>query len=267
MIPALKDAFFRLRKPMVKGGKVRAAWRIITGKPSAFTYEPLRRLVDRHVTGPPRTEVRLMVVDLGSTRLVALPVLDHPRDPADAEGLRFGIMASASIPGVVPPIANYMDGGIREVSPLAQAFKLGRELLPFYPGRTLRIFVSNATPVAGWDADAAPEPQGGYPDYSTRNILDVLTRAQWIQSHEIIQNDLRRAREINQTLRWLDVQTFAGAGPIHTRGKVPADLIEMGPGYDPYGTMEVDPKAIREFWKHGEFVGWKAAVNLKNGAA
>jgi len=99
---------------------------------------------------------------------------------ADAEEVANIITASTSIPGMFPPIKLHdmylVDGGVRDITPLSEAIRVGAD----------HLTIVNCSP-SYIDKEAAP-----------KNVVDVVTRSIGILTHEIDRNDVGMAKLCNK---------------------------------------------------------------------
>ena len=256
-----KDIWMSLKKQsdIRDGNWLTAAWRAVTKKPSLFSLEPLRQRTDSEMDKNAKilSPVRLGVVDLQSTSFVAF-------EPKNRDQLINGMIASSTIPLIAPPVVMHyddtyivgVDGGVRTVSPLETAVELAKTLTT--SNDPITIVVSNATPVAGY------VPSGPYKTLDTHwPVWKIAMRALWIEGQEVAKDDLRKTIEINDLIRFY--RESGCALPDSLKDKREVKILVANPDYDPYNTLDVIPKKIEEFWKHGFQKGEEIAKAISNG--
>jgi len=186
---------------------------IITGKPSMYSVEPLRKLlkqtIDTQKIRASGKRLRIGVVNLttGEFRLVA----------ENADNLADWVYASCAMPFVFPPQESedalghdeqWVDGGVRDVTPLDAALnELPRAIL-----------VVRASAPAG---PAAPKKYG--------SLTSIGLRAVDILQNEVSTNDLKNVNLINQLLNARDrqrveLQSLGLAGPQIAKVMAPLEM-------------------------------------------
>lgn len=207
----------------------------------------LRRIIanafDRDVIRT--SDIRLMVgaVDLKSSRLTyfdsrlaagqGVKGSDYDLAPLDSPDL---VLASCSIPAFFPPVPykgrELVDGGVRDIAPLAAAI------------RTLRAMARKAR-----DRNPAFElyvllcdPQGA-PRVSERcNLLSILLRTIDVMCSEILRGDIERARRKNEML---------ARHPALADRYRHLSLRIIEPNRPFIDVLEVDPVKIQDGMAHG----------------
>jgi NTE family protein len=216
---------------------------IVTGQPSMYSAEPLRKLLGRTVdtqkiraTGK---KLRLGVVNLttGELRMVA----------ENADNIADWVYASCAMPFVFPPQdtrdalghdEQWVDGGVRDVTPLDAALnELPRAILVV----------------------RASAPLGPTPPKKYGSLVSVGLRAVDILQNEVSTNDLKNVNLINQLLNARDRQRIElhGLGlsePQISRAMAPLELAiaqfrlvpvkVIEPPMNLYDTLEFDPGLI-----------------------
>jgi len=241
----LKDLWFSIRsasdiysQPAL--GYVSLAYRVLRGEPSLFDLDPLKRLLEANVRSEPRRPLRLGVVHLDSGEFRAW-------QPTDAPSLQTAILASASIPFAFPPVNDgLVDGGVREIAPLASAFDMAaefRKLKSFDPlNDSVRIFLALASPI---QVEAK-----GRGSWERIGALEVALRSLEILEGENYYWDLHGAKMMNELVRFFDERPHYER-PAILQKKMHADLIVIEPSHTPYSALEFDPLKIRGYWQHG----------------
>jgi hypothetical protein len=215
--------------------KLRAIWRIITGKPSIGTLVPLEKRIDNYIKIPPKVPCGIGVVSLNNAKYETLY-------PQTIDDLKEAMLASCSMPVYSPPIGtkSLMDGGMKHVSGLAAAFELIKR----------NKFVK-ATIVSSdcWDWPAPevltiPEKRG----FADGSILKLLYRCQDIVSRYSASQDLWTSELINEVCQILDEHGIERPEKLNT--SVVANIIPVRGNWG-YGTFEYDIEKIKERWNRG----------------
>ena len=210
--------------------------RVALGKPGLYTFAPFQDLLERCITSGPRRPARIGIVELESSKYVAC----NPSTPSD---LRGAILASCSIPAFFPPVApDFVDGGVRNIAPLATAFNLASELLhDSDEWDRVNLYVALASPRA-----VAPDTRA----WAHQSLAQVALRALEILEGENYQWDINGALEMNSLLEFFDTHPTYDR-PKVLKGKVRADIRLFEPESVPYSALEFDPAKIRAFWEAG----------------
>jgi len=234
----LQKYWFSLKssKDIMDTSKIHGVLRILTFKPNFSNLDPLRKMIQPLLDAPQRPLV-LASCGLNSS------IVDYLR-PKTTEELLEAIISSASVPLLFPPQGKngYVDGGVRDMAPLSGAFQLARELAPVSSDRKARIFLINPTIWSfAYDVDNV--------DWSKKPVWNVAQRIASMMEQETLQNDISTAVGMNNLLSY-----FVEKGcprPTWLADKVIADVITINPTYTPYGSFDVVPDKIQEYWKHG----------------
>jgi hypothetical protein len=242
-LQSLKELWFGLagdasiyRKPPF--GKLGLAWRLLWGKPSLYSFAPFQSLIEAHVQHEPKRPVGLGVVRLATGEF-------DLRRPRTAQELSQGVLASSSIPFFFPPVEpDQVDGGVRDIAPLASAFDLARELLQQQPGKWdgVHLYVALASPIN--------VPPLHRPAWSAAGALDVATRSLDILEDENYAWDIAGARQINELLEFFQQNPDRPLPPT-LRDKILADLTIFEPDESLYSPLTFDPPKIRAYWQRG----------------
>jgi len=224
---------------------------------SIHSSAPLRRLIEEHVTWQ-ELEGSGKMWAVGVTSLTdgtyyqvsndarLLPAsrvegarltltLDPGREGSIPEKVVDFILASSSMPVLFPPVDIYghrfVDGGLRNITPLSSAFKAAK--LHREPRRGCVIVVVSTSPavIAGRGADELDSGQ------------EIAGRTIDIMAHEILANDLKCAEQRN-----------------HLSGYLKAEVISIRPEFEPaLGSLEFgDPGKRAELRKHGREMAEKS---------
>lgn len=127
-------------------------------------------------------DVAIGVTQLESGRYMSVRLA--PQDPPEV------VLASASIPGVFPPVKiggrHYVDGGVRNMAPLADAFDILRER--WREGDTATFYILLATPLLPQREEDVPW-----------NALGIGQRTLGMMMNEVYRNDIDRAIQTNDS--------------------------------------------------------------------
>jgi len=187
-------------------------WRLLWAK-GIYNTKPLKKLLDKVITGIPNTRAMVTVVDLATGKLSYTSNTDsiNPRD------FKESVLASASMPFSMDPVKNsFVDGGVREVAPLKRAIKEGCE----------KIYVILTNPF---------ESNPDYYDPISKKFLGFLhhgIRAIDLMQSEIWSNDLQCAKFVNENLKMYP-------------GKKNIEIIVIAPPKVLIDTLEFDPRKIK----------------------
>lgn len=218
---------------------------IITGQPSIYTTDPLRKLlkaaIDEQKIRASGKKLRIRIVNITTGK--AITVAENASNLAD------WVYASCAMPFVFPPLLSkssagleeqWVDGGVRDVTPLDEAM-LERP-------RAVLVVRASAPP--------KPDQPKKY-----KNLVSIGLRAVDIQHTEVSENDLKSVNLINNLLTARDRQLIA----LRQLG-LPANQIEnvmrplqaeverfrlvpvkvVAPDQDLYDTLEFTPKKIKD---------------------
>jgi predicted acylesterase/phospholipase RssA len=196
------------------GGILRVLWN--EGE-SIYHPGPLRDILEEAIDleaarapGAPRTMVGWVDLFTGKYQTAG----PHEEDFLNS------VMASASLPGLFPGIRQgmerRMDGGIRNVTPLADVLRAGAEEVDIVLASPLRMYPGFSKPDA---------------------IVSRLTRALAVMGNEVFVNDLR---EMNMR----NVHPADGDVVVKTRVVMPRRHWSTG-------TLDVDPDLMAEAYRDG----------------
>lgn len=161
------------------------------GKPpvSRFDNAPLERLMRRHLLGKSVSKpfhFGFVTLETGEyVQAVIRQTGGHTIDDMDVKR----VLASTAIPVMFKPVfvndSVWVDGGLRNISPIAQ-------VLPYNPGRVIII---------------PTEPLGGEPGAEeVRDIIDIALRAINTMLDEIFREDIDRFLSVNRLVRQAEEQ-------------------------------------------------------------
>ena len=218
---------------------------IITGQPSIYTTDPLRKLlkaaIDEQKIRASGKKLRIRIVNITTGK--AVTVAENANNLAD------WVYASCAMPFVFPPLASksaagveeqWVDGGVRDVTPLDEAMV----------ERPRAILVVRAS--------ASPKPDQ---PKKYKSLVSIGLRAVDIQHTEVSENDLKNVNLINNLLTARDRQLIAlrqlNLSPAEIEGVmrplqaeverfrlVPVKVI--APDQDLYDTLEFTPRKIKD---------------------
>ncbi len=130
-------------------------------------------------------QFRIGVVSLNTGEYIAVN--------QDSPSLKEFVLASTAIPVIFSPVRHkgklYVDGGVRNITPLQDAFKALKEL-PEKDG-TDEVYVVLSSPLSIKKVSTS----------ETDNILEILKRSVEIMTTEIYIEDLKYATEINEYIK------------------------------------------------------------------
>lgn len=224
---------------------------IITGQPSIYTTDPLRKLlkaaIDEQKIRSSGKMLRIRVVNITTGKAITVA--------ENADNLADWVYASSAMPFVFPPLVSksaqgveeqWVDGGVRDVTPLDEAML----------ERPRAVLVVRAS--------AAPKPDQ---PKKYKSLVAIGLRAVDIQHVEVSENDLKNVNLINNLLTARDRQLIAlrqlnltGAeidtvmrplqAEVDRFRLVPVKVI--APDRDLYDTLEFSPKKIKEAIAQGD---------------
>jgi NTE family protein len=158
-----------------------------------YNTKPLAKIIDRHVVGKPTIDATVCAVNLETGMILHDTV---KRDHTIHSQFKKSVLASASIPFAMSPVDNvWVDGGVREITPLKQAIEDGAE----------KIVVILASPLS-----EDPEIQT-VSKSSFLKMFKVGLRTIDIMSHEVFVNDIRQCLKKNNKpgYRTIEVEVYA----------------------------------------------------------
>jgi predicted acylesterase/phospholipase RssA len=174
-----------------RASKLNQVLRVLDAAPDARSIFNLQPIYDKlqSATGVDPAKVaasgvalRLAVVSLETGRLRFIDEHGRFLDTGDAVDLHLAVLASAAIPGIFPPVRlpgtagapeNYVDGGVRELVPIAAALEAGAD----------QVVAVLTRPTAG--ADVAPS----FDEAPALAVVDRSVNA--ILLDEILQGDIQ----------------------------------------------------------------------------
>jgi NTE family protein len=182
----LEELWNSITKEDVYTGDMRL-WRILLrvllGAKSILGNEPLRQILDRELERDRiKVDVKVGVVSFSTGEYKMLGPSDFP----EFDDFKRAVLASTAIPIIWPPedispsLKNMVDGGIRNISPLADVLDANPE----------EIVIINCSP---------QEPGGAKTKLS--NIFEIGMRALDVAMNEILMTDVREFMQINRMVK------------------------------------------------------------------
>ncbi|HVH66344.1 MAG TPA: patatin-like phospholipase family protein [Gemmatimonadales bacterium] len=217
-------------------------------KDSIYSPKPIWAKIQQYVD-PERLQGSGRELRIGATILEtgAYRTIDQ-RDPR----IREWTLASASMPLFFPPVhidgAAAVDGGLRNVTPLADAFRALKGLPASGDGRPDELYVLLASPL-----DLAPAPAPS----SWKTGRAVAERGVDVLVNEVFREDLSYALAINRTVRRAGAIAGAGAGaggqamPFGPSKYRSVGIKTILPEKEYSQALEFDPRKIREAFAAG----------------
>lgn len=224
---------------------------------SVYSNKPLwkliRKHVDRNLLKRSGRILRIGVVGLKSGEYYVVDG-SNPR-------IQEMIRASASIPVYFNPVdvagERYVDGGVRNVTPLNSAFLALKELARKNHPQSDRkafdtIYVILASPL---------KQEVITDDDKLDSGLDIASRSLELLMNEIYINDLQLAATVNDAIKYYDKlkrKRIASPGKFPFKEHRYVNLVVIQPDKLHMGSLEFDPRKIREAFKAGRKKAQKA---------
>jgi len=229
-----------LKKPGVEAG-------IVLGADSVYDPEPLKKLLRKYLN-PKRLakSKRILKVQYVSLETGELKTANN-KSPKIVDH----VLASGTMPYYFPPVKirkeHLVDGGIRDITPLSQAFQAGAEA----------IYVIYASPFH-------VEPQDFKESWTGMkiNAFTFLGRAVELMVNEIYRTDVEGAQRLNTLKKnWEEIKDLLPQHPSRKRvenvlKKVRfAPIVEIKPGkYIIRDALDFSPKKLTENYEYGKKV-------------
>lgn len=183
--------------------------------------------------------------------------------------IRDFILASASIPFFFPPVKIkkqlFVDGGVREITPLADAFRALRKL-----GEKSSHIVHRSERDEIYIVLSSPLKIKKIKSSETNNILETLKRSIEILTSEIYVDDIKHAEELNEYIEKLETlrrrlykrydideveRIFEGLEFRYKRKKQASVKITLfEPDKEYMDSLEFNPKKIRKAFEAGRSI-------------
>ncbi len=228
---------------------------------SLYDLSPLKDKLNKQINpkdlASSGKEFRIGVVSLNTGEYISV----DSQQPA----VRDFILASASIPVFFPPVEIkrqlFVDGGVREITPLADAFSaLKRLRTQDSRPETDEIFIVLASPLK---IKKVKSPEAN-------NIFEILKRAVEILVSEIYKDDIKHAEEVNEYIEKLE----ALRGRLYQRlnrdeverlfeeldfrykrkNQASVKIIAFEPDKEYMDSLEFNPKKIKRAFESGRKV-------------
>ena len=255
----LKKVWFSIRseKDIFKKGFEINFPRIV----SLYNGSPLKDKINKNINQKDLTssekEFRIGVVSLNTGQYLSI----------DQENRRVKdfVFASASIPVIFPPVEikrqSFVDGGVREITPLADAFRaLKRLRTPDSRLETDEIYIVLASPLRIKRVKSS----------EANNVLEILKRSLEILVSEIYADDIKLAGEKNEYIEKIEMlkkrlyqrlekseveSLFEGIEfPYERKKQVSVKITIFEPDREYMDSLEFDPKKIRKAFEAGRKV-------------
>jgi len=180
-VDLLEDIWLEIEQRDVykKYNTMQIAWRLLRRKKGIYDFAPLRETILRELGPGPYENAYAGMVDLQNTcEFVCLPAtLDT-------------VYASACMPVYASPVNGWVDGGIREVTPLSAAIKAG--------AKSIVCIIC--------------QPEKMPPIGTMHNFIEVGARAIDVMLNEIVYNDVVSTLEKNEIISSSDVELISPLG-------------------------------------------------------
>ncbi len=248
-LDALKAIWYGLRENRdIYTTRVGGVLGLVFKADSIYSNKPLGELIRRHVD-PARIRasgrtLRVGVVELLSGEYFAVDGA-YP-------GILEMILASASIPVMFNPVEiegrKYVDGGVRNITPLSEAFQALEEERDDAPGELHdpdTIYVILASPLEMKRVSGPEKVDSG---------IEIALRSVDLLLNEVFRNDLKLAAAINAGVKFcheLKVRNGEVPDGFPFAGFRYADLVLIRPDVLHMGSLEFDPRKIRRAFQDG----------------
>lgn len=225
---------------------------------SLYNNTPLKEKIEQHIKPSALAgsgkEFRVGVVSLNTGEYISI----GQRSP----NIRDYILASSAIPVIFPPVELkkqlFVDGGVRNVTPLADAFEALKNLREEKPHDAPdEIYIVLASPLKIKKVKTS----------ETDNIIEILKRSVEILVAEVYADDIKHAQEINEYVEKTEtlkqrLYEKIGAGevdrlfdevgvPYKKKGQAYVKITVFEPEKEYMDSIEFDPAKIRRAFKAG----------------
>lgn len=232
---------------------------------SRYNGSPLKDKIDKNIQpediASSGKEFRIGVVSLNTGEYVSID--------QEKQNIRDFILASASIPVFFPHVEIkrqlFVDGGVREITPLADAF------------RALKKLRGDQEPVNGSDEIyvvlASPLKIKKVKSSEANNIFEILKRSVEILVSEIYKDDIKLAEEKNEYIEKLEnlkervyerlgrdeaARLFEGFEfPFERKKQASVKITAFEPEKEYMDSLEFNPKKIRKAFEAGRKIAEK----------
>lgn len=204
--------------------------KLIWGAKGLYSNEPLRELLKAYVALKDLSvPFYAGFVDLADKGWVLSKINDLITDSAAVNH----ILASTTMPIIWPPVnGDWVDGGVRNVVPLADAAKADVEEI---------VFIS-CSPVANIDR---PDVADG-----TKNIIDVIKKTLSVMVDEISTNDVDNTLRINELVKQADEQGLMLLKKDGTPYKY-INIKVIRPDHNLHDTLDFSQQSVSTAWNYG----------------
>jgi NTE family protein len=222
---------------------------------SLYNNRPLREkietLIDPALIRESGTEFRIGVVSLNSGEYLSID--------QSATALKRFILASTAIPVLFSPVKYkgnlYVDGGVRNITPLQDALK------------ALKGLPQRESPDDVYLVLASPIAIRRVPASDTDNILEILKRSVEILTAEVYREDIEHAVEVNEYISGIERLRARLSGhlsreeteeimaearlPFSKKSQRYVNIFMFEPEKEYLGSLEFDPAKIRKAFRAG----------------
>jgi NTE family protein len=231
---------------------------LVGGGDALYNFKPLRKKIKTHVD-PQRIresgrKLRIGVVELKTARYLVVDEL-HPH-------IREMVFASASMPFAAPPVrlggGVYVDGGVREITPLGATFdalKLLQETTPINLDSPDTIFVLLASPLAAREEQDEGQLNSG---------KDLGGRALGLLENEVYLDDLRWSVQLNEAVKFYLEQPAGSLSDFPFKNYHYANVVVIEPDRLHMDTLEFDEVKIQCAFKAGRDQAAKILAEMNN---
>jgi len=214
------------------------------GSTSIYDLSPLERLLQQHV------DVERLRISGRHLRVGAVSLQSGQYESVDASSdeIRDYVYASAAIPVFFEPVlingSQYVDGGVRNITPLQDAFEVLRDIS--HPENDHSVYVVLATPLS---VDRQE-------DLIADDVLDVVKRTTDIITAEVYKNDLQHAEIVNMMVQLIysegwDENQMAERGLEEYADMLYANLLVFAPDENLIDPLDFTPEKLRASYEAG----------------
>lgn len=179
-----------------------------------YNTKPLQQKIDEIVTGNSKIEAVVTRVNMCDGNVAYVSSKENS-NPVFAQA----VLASASLPAIMEPVGDWIDGSVREVTPVNKAIDDGAD----------RIIVIMTNPIEG-SFGKFKKPSGFL------SALKIGYRALDIMQTEVMLNDIRGAQRVNKMIqkgrmlekKLVEVEIYAPSKLVLQTLDFNKDLIKLG---------------------------------------
>jgi len=222
---------------------------------SLYDNTPLREKIQQYLSA---SEIRDSGVEF-RVGVVSLNTGEYISVDQDRTSLKQFILASTAIPVIFSPVRHrgglYVDGGVRNVTPLQDAFSALRKLPRGDPPDEVYLVL------------ASPIKIRKVPTSETDNILEILKRSVEILTAEVYKEDILHALEVNEYIEKIEElktelsehlsstvieEIFSKVDfPFVKKSQRFVNITKFEPEKEYLGSIEFDPAKIRRAFNAG----------------